>query len=42
MLPQSDFGQDESGNVKFTMKSIPLFDDEKDGDGQSSTEIVKR
>ena len=33
----TDFRQDDSGGVKFTMKSLPFFDDEEsDGSGEIS------
>ena len=31
-----DFGRDDSGNMKFTMHSIPFLDEEKEGEEKDS------
>lgn len=32
----ADFGLDDSGKVKFTMRSLPFFDEPKEGDEERS------
>lgn len=33
----ADFGQDDSGKFKFTMTSMPFFNDSKEGDRECSS-----